>query len=1298
MTSQYKNNKSVAKNPTISLDVDDPRVSWDNLKQTQSRIGSEIEIIGSEGRQVLFGGDFGPIKGDKNIVVPTDPVIPKVPGGITNLSAEWQELASGPALVFSFDIDLNITENTTVNSFEYTLSDGTSITPRIYSTKLNTESDTQEVIFYYADNTKYFGIFQTTFDEFVVRAIDKSGEVGAEGILTDIPVYVADLCTPIITVSSIPMGYSVTLTDICTKPYEFLSVEEIVSDAGSAPTTGYQQVYLNKITPANILTPTTAARWVKARYTSGSGLYGPYSNAVKVIPTNPISADLIPPSEVTAVSASWSGDNIVVSYTLPSTDAGARFKIALTAPNSSVGYFYFFPTTGTLNQTGTISKDDIFLQFGYHYSSYSGLIKSIDPSDNHSDGVAFTVPVRSCTLTSVIPTFSTTALVNGYSVSYTLPTSAVYAEVYQKYTSWSGVTPIDSFTGAYASGGASGSNTVTLSSVVSNKGITVSPLVGYRVIGSGIPNNSYITAVSGSQITINNNFTSQVSGSVTGYAVVYSGTSPANISSTIYANTYLLVRYYDDFDCASSYSSEQIVVPLQPVTVDVTGPGNVATVTTPTSGVDLSGTLGFNAFVNLSWTAVSDTTLRGYRIRFRPYKEEAPFENYSYADSPGTDTTYRLGGLAIGATYEIAIATYDEYNNTSSEYKDFANVTIPGTPAMSNYITAGNAGFQFGSGIKDKAGTQNATAQGLYLNNSNYWYLTAADAAQFKVGGSTENYLSWDGDELAIDGNITAKGGSFAGNIALTTSGASIYSGDVITVPNNLTGDGFIFNKDGILIRKGTNQVSLDTTNGAITANKGEIASWEISESKIEKQNPANQKYAGLSPSGTYSFWSGSTLAGGDATEFAVDNTGKMFANNVSISGGDIDVGGASTVYTNGSGVSGATSITVTSSTGISTGRLVFGTGIASGTVVTSVTGTTIGLNKATTGTVSGLIRFVASSGVHITRSGDLYAIGGNFNGNITAKSGTIEGNLQVISGTFYTGTSPTSTSVLINDKGLASIDASNVTLTAMLNTPISSGNIPLGNGQTSVGTLPNAISFFTQAALIGGWVVDSTKIKDRSEQFVLDSSGKTLSITGVIDQSTNFRVELGTGVNVFSAGVVGQTASTSITRAGLLTANNATIRGTIKAQLGGFGYYNPTTEALVNGWNVTGDTSSASITAQGTALINLASGGKIRVGSYDIESNGTAFTIKNTSSQQNILTTDTNASGISRIYLGQEGRQVELAKNAEISGDYNASAQDYRSGGLRNMYTIVQTQYVSTVFPAAASGSVLLVYDPNSA
>lgn len=1093
MTSKYNSPFSVGKRQTLFLDANDPRIRGYKAGISAARAGSEIVVVNPDGG-ALLGSSFSA----SPKIQPASASAPvastgKVPGEITNLSAVWQELDGGPALIFSFDIDLALPDNDTVDSFEYVLTDGSTTTPSISYSKLNTASTSQQIIFYYPDNRKYFGIFQTTFTEFQVRARDKDGTPGPAASLTNIPVYVVDLCIPVITVTSIPMGYSVALAEACNKPYEFLSVEEIVSDSGTAPTSGYQQVYLSNVIPANVLTPTTEARWVKARFTSGTGLYGQYSNAIKITPTNPISVDLIPPSEVTAVSGAWSGDNIVISYTLPATDAGVRFKIALTAPNSSVGYFYFFPVAGTLNQTATISKADLFLQFGSHYSSYSGLIKSVDASDNQSAGVAFTIAQRPNPLLGVTPTFTTTALVNGYNVSYTLPAGAVYAEIYQKYTSWSGVTPYDSFTGSYASGGASGTNTVTLSGIVSNKGVTVAPLTGFIVVGNGIPENTYITAVAGNQITVNNNFTSQVSGSITGYGIVYSGGSPANISSTLYQPTYLLIRYYDDFENPSNYSAEQVVTPLSPVAVDISGPGNVATVNTPTSGIDSSGTLGFNGFINLTWSAVTDTSLRGYRIRFTT---DTTNPVYSHADfpinqsNPPTGTvSYKLTGLAVGATYKIGVATYDEYNNTSSAYTSFTDTTISGTPAITDYITAGN--FQFGQGV-DPLNTTGITGtkRGLFFDDSNYWFLNSSDSARLKVGGSTSNYLLWDGAKFTVDGDITARGGSFSGNIALTTSGASIYSGDVTTSPGNLTGDGFIFNKDGLLIRKGTNQVSLDTTNGAITANNGNIADWVIHPSKIERLDTSSGKYAGLSSTGFYKFWSGSTSAGGDATQFAVDRTGRLYASSAQISGGTLDVGPAS------------------------------------------------------------------PNGFHVDSSGNLTASNVNLQGTITAASGSITGNFQVVSGSFYTGTSPTSTSVIINNQGLASIGSANQTLTAILNTPITSGNIPLGD-TPSVGNLPSQITFFTKAALIGGWVVNDTSIRDRSQQFILDSTNKRISITGVIDVSTNYRVRFGTDltgsgsgtVNIFEAGEDGALKPNFyITRGGILNAIGATIEGNITA------------------------------------------------------------------------------------------------------------------------------------------------------
>ena len=1096
MQSQYRSPFTVGKRKTVYIDAADPRVQGFKANITAARLGAELVVVDSRVNTLSQAGRLSNIRFSS-----TSPkgntIDPKgenflTPLGLSNVSVAWEELSGGPALVISFDFDFNDPENKYVSSFGYTLTGNSETTPLIESITLNKDSAAQRVEFTYALNTQYYGLFQTSFTELKIAAYDSFGNNGPVTTITSIPSYSNSLPAPVITVTSIPMGYSVDWNPIA-QTYQYISIEEVVSDAGTAPTTGYQQVYLDTHKPANVITPTTESRWVKARFTDKAGTYGPYSNAVKVTPTNPVSADLIPPSEVTSVSAAWSGDNIVISYTLPATDAGSRFQVGLTAPNSAVGYFYAFPSGTSLNQTYTITKADLFAQFGSHYSSYTGVFKSIDAADNKSNGVAFTVAQRANPLLGITPTFTTTALVNGYNVSYTLPAGAVYAEVYQKYTTWSGVTPYDSFSGTYSSGGASGTNTVTLSNVLSNKGISVTPLVGFIVIGTGIPENTYITAVSGNQITVNNNFTSQVSGSITGYGIVYSGTSPANISSTLYQNTYLLVRYYDDFENPSNYSAEQVVVPLSPVTVDISGPGDVSTVNTPSSGIDTSGTLGFNGYINLTWTAVSDTTLRGYRIRFTT---DTTNPVYSYVDYPIDQTnpptgtlSYKLAGLAVGATYKLAIATYDEYNNTSSSYVSFTDTTISGTPAITDYITAGN--FQFGQGV-DPTNTTGITGtkRGLFFDDSNYWFLNASDSARLKVGGSTSNYLLWNGTKFTVDGDITARGGSFSGNIALTTSGASIYSGDVTTSPGNLTGDGFIFNKDGLLIRKGTNQVSLDTTNGAITANAGNIADWVIHTSKIEKLDPTTTKYAGLSSTGFYKFWSGSTSAGGDATQFAVDRTGKLYASSAQISGGTLDVGPA------------------------------------------------------------------WPSGFHVDSSGNLKAAGAIINGEIQATSGEISGNFQIKStGSFYAGNGTTS-SVVINTNGMAALDSSGAGITEILTSPITYGSTPKGNdtGATSGNPLPVAINFFTKGGLIAGWVVGPTTITDRSQQFVLDSTNKRISITGVIDVSTNYMVRFGTDLtgsgsgttNIFEAGVDGQTPNVYITRSGILNAIGANLTGTL--------------------------------------------------------------------------------------------------------------------------------------------------------
>lgn len=320
-----------------------------------------------------------------------------------------------------------------------------------------------------------------------------------------------------------------------------------------------------------------------------------------------------------------------------------------------------------------------------------------------------------------------------------------------------------------------------------------------------------------------------------------------------------------------------------PIVVDTTGPANVTSVTTD-SGIDTSGYLGFNAYATVSWPAVTGGNIRGYRIRFTNDNGAT----YSYVDSPGTGTTYKLAGLAIGSTYKIAVATYDEYNNTSSSYISGPDVTVTGTPSVANYITAGP--FQFGVGV----GGVN-TNKGLYFDASNYWYINASNSARLKVGGSTSNYILWDGTKFTIDGDISARGGTFSGNIFMSTTGASIYNGTIDSATGNLTGNGFALNATGLKVANGTKSVTISATDGTITANGGIIAGWTLGDTTLSKNNvildssgkiqvgstAATSVYvqlaAGTNPAKNYVLWAGNNTPDANA-KFRVAADGTLYA------------------------------------------------------------------------------------------------------------------------------------------------------------------------------------------------------------------------------------------------------------------------------------------------------------------------------------------------------------------------------------------------------------------------------------
>lgn len=507
MKSKYTSGKSVGKNQTVPIGVDDPRLKPGKIGQTKARQGAEIDIVGLDGKSLINGGrnlnnpaartppaplppDFGsiviPRGGNKPpktypggsgpvIVVPTDP---------TNVSVVW----SGNDLVISFDWDYANDVNDSVSQFIVELTSG-GVTKRSQSNIFipNTTQTRQTITVTKSIITSMFNVFRTSFSSVCVLTADPLNNVSNSICAPSVPAYVLDLPTPVITVTSITSGYSVSYTTPTQDVFDGIEVVEYESTATTEPTgVVYQRTFFNTLNPAIVLTPNFNKRWVKARFSSDAGIYTPYSAAQVVTPTVIGSVDNTPPNEVSQISASWSGDNIVVNYKLPSQDAGSRVQISLTSPNSLVGFFYRFPDGSGRDQTTTITKRDLLEQFGQHYSSFTGILQSLDAAGNRSDGVSFNVAQRSNPLTGVVPTFSITPLTNGYSVfanNYESTPGVTYMEVHAKHTAW-----------------------------------------------SGNPTN--------------------------GDYIVYSGANPAVIIDTEYTPVYIKVRYYDDFNNTSSYSNQ----------------------------------------------------------------------------------------------------------------------------------------------------------------------------------------------------------------------------------------------------------------------------------------------------------------------------------------------------------------------------------------------------------------------------------------------------------------------------------------------------------------------------------------------------------------------------------------------------------------------------------------------------------------------------------------------------------------------------------------------------------------------
>jgi hypothetical protein len=525
LKSEYRGNKSVAKNPTISIDVDDPRLSWDKIKQTISRQGSEIDIIGLDGKSLINGGlgltgrsiaiDSNPAA-KKVVKVPGIPVPGTPPLPVANLVGSW---GANDSIVLDFDFDTTDDANFYIDRFLVKVYSST--TEKWYelksgfgypgSTFLNTSSIAQELILPASDT--HMSLDVNTIISSITKVAVATADILTVGeyVEANMPEYVSPLPQPVFTLSKGVDYYVVTLdpdniAEALTEGFFGVIVEENITTelvkANVSLTSGWTQATgITSNSTIVIYAPDGLHRWVRLRYVNANGNDSVYSDIADITPDPFQPTNTTPPTQFTAASIAWSGNDIIVSFTQPTSNAGTTVKVKLVpyinGVESTSLYAHFYHVIVPPETSFRIQSLDMYGQFGAYYSQFKAYITSVSAQGIESTGTVISAgPIqRTNTLSTIYPTLGTpnvntptgkfrvTPMVNGYIVDFDMPAGATRLEVYEKSTAW-----------------------------------TVVP-------------------------TNDDN-------------VVYSGLSPANIPTPDNDTRYVIVRYYDQYDNYSYYSMQ----------------------------------------------------------------------------------------------------------------------------------------------------------------------------------------------------------------------------------------------------------------------------------------------------------------------------------------------------------------------------------------------------------------------------------------------------------------------------------------------------------------------------------------------------------------------------------------------------------------------------------------------------------------------------------------------------------------------------------------------------------------------
>lgn len=1073
---QYRSPTSTARRNTLFVDSEDPRLQPGNSNNHRGRSGADIAEIDAGNSGSLNAAEVSASLSDGGGGVEQPPVyVPPIgnqppkyyPGGSgpyvyildtpTNVTAKWQD--SNPNnLEIDFTWDPSAPDNSTATSFNVYLTDGLGNSVVSTGNPIVANTTSQSIIITQQALTNLFNVFTVNFTSIGVQADDPLNNTSAIGYATTMPTYVLRLNPPKIIGTGVNLGYTINFWE----------------DSG---------------------------RYGNGSYSSGE--------TVGIPPLGNPAYDGIEIWEV-------------------ESPAGSTPEVVLSSFNNPLGWTRVYlglldpvqiSTTDTLNRW-------VIARFASSGGTYTPFCLPIPVQPINPVKVDVKVPTEA-TATAAWGGANNTSLI----INYNLPGST-----------------------ANVTGAAGNGTTITYTAQNSfNAGdpvqITGVNPTSYNIIGvvgdnptstsftvSGTSQDSY---VSGGLATSTNNagasfIVTLTANNQTGFFYY----TPASISltGTITLSANDLLNYFSQ-PLPTSFSIllqsvSSVGVKSNGISISLLSRTDSLNSVKPDGSIVSVASVVDGYTVNANYSSTDANTMQVYQFFTNPtwigdndvpdYMDATVSTAWS-SSSPNqlivNNLTGENGGYPIPsgvlpyAGYQITSSTAGTTYISGSDYNYITSITGTG-PYTLNLQKPLTSAPPVGTNVHLQTKTYEGTGPAdVFLNYYSQVWLVIAFYNIY--GGRSKSSAPFTVTPTSATTTLINQA------IAVTKGSGSIYLGSTATsLPNVIIGESGTGNsaEAGIFVwgtGSGTTSNTAPSTSIIGDANSpytfvtsnAQIADWSITGSHIQNDLSSGTYqtgYVGLSGSNpSYSIWAGagsSENTNNDA-KFSVTPAGQVKASNIQITGGNLDIGAVSYSYTGTTNTSGSNLtkvLNVSSTTNLTAGMYVFGSGIPTGTTISSIgTGTITLSNLPTISLSNSPIQFVSTTGAHITSTGNFVANNAILIGSINAKSGSFSGNVNVSSGgSLYSGgLDPTGN---LNTAGY------------ILN---SSGLYFSGNGSTK-NTYITPSGLTTTAANIGGWNINSNQISRTG------SSGVSGSI--IIDSSTGTVSTTAVNVSGYSAGING--------------------------------------------------------------------------------------------------------------------------------------------------------------------------------